>query len=73
MKRARRQDTHTRVAYAQGGWVGGGIKLNDLRDLVAATEDFDEHSHVKLEHSTITITETKSTRWADAGRSGTEQ
>jgi hypothetical protein len=68
VKRAHEQRTSTREAYVQSPLLGLGIRLADLRDIVAATEDYDEHSVVVLEKKRVTITETRRSHWLEVGR-----
>ena len=70
LKRAREQATSIRETYVQSNLMwgkGGGISLDDLRDLVAATADYDPGSRVLLEEKRVTVTETLRTPWAEKG------
>ena len=70
-KRAAEQSTTTRHSYVQSSLmfgIGGGIELADLRDLVAATEDYDQFSRVILENKKVTVIETKASYWMKRGR-----
>lgn len=70
-KRAAEIKTTTRKAYVQSNLMfglGGGIQLADLRDLVAATDDYDSMSRVILEKQKVTVIETLSTPWIRKGR-----
>lgn len=70
-KRAAEITTTTRHAYVQSNLmfgIGGGIQLADLRDLVAATDDYDPQSRVILEKQKVTVIETLSTPWIKRGR-----
>jgi hypothetical protein len=71
IKRAAEKKTTTRYAYVQSSLMwgkGGGISLADLRDVVAATEDYDPHSRVILEPNKVSVTETLETPWEKRGR-----
>lgn len=67
MKRAREQKTTTRHAYVQS-YMWNKISLDDLRDLVAATEDYDRNSKVEMVGNKLTVTETRQSYWAEVGR-----
>ena len=70
-KRAAEITTTERKAYVQSSLmfgVGGGIHLADLRDIVAATEDYNQFSRVILEKQKVTVIETLSTPWVHRGR-----
>lgn len=75
-KRAAEIRTTTRHAYVQSNLIfglGGGIQLADLRDLVAATDDYHSGSRVILEKQKVTVIETLSSPWVKRGRKeGTE-
>jgi len=62
------RNSTTRTAYVQQNWCGGGIGLDDLRELVAATEDFDKRSKVSLSTSNVTVTEHLETHWFDRSK-----
>lgn len=70
-KRAAEQKTTIRKAYVQSDLIfglGGGIQLADLRDIVAATEDYHPSSRVTLEPQRVTVIEQLATPWARRGR-----
>lgn len=69
-KRAAEQTTTTRRSYVQSSLLfgkGGGIQLQDLRDLVAATADYDWQSRVILEPNKAEVVETRQSAWRHAG------
>ena len=47
-----------------------GIRLNELRDLVAATANYSTHSNVILEKKKITVIERTTTHWRENGAEG---
>lgn len=47
-----------------------GIRLNELRDLVAATANYSTHSNVILEKKKITVIERMTTHWRENGAEG---
>lgn len=70
-KRAAEITTTTRKAYVQSNLIfgaGGGIQLADLRDIVAATNDYHWGSRVILEKQRVTVIETLSSPWKKRGR-----
>lgn len=70
-KRAAEQSTTVRESYVQSSLLfgkGGGIQLADLRDIVAATEDYDSGSRVILEPQKVTVIETTRSSWRHKGR-----
>lgn len=76
-KTAREQTTTTRSSYVQASWyhtgrVRGGsymmVSLRQLRDLIAATADYDENSTVRLESTSVKVTETRQSNWRALGR-----
>lgn len=74
-KRAAELTTTTREVYVQSSLmfgIGGGIQLADLRDIVAATEDYDHFSRVILEKQKVTVIETLTTPWKHKGRNERE-
>ena len=48
--------------------LGGGIHLSDLRDIVAATNDYDDNSRVILEPNKVTVIQTRESYWIKRGR-----
>ena len=71
MKRAKEQEITTRKAYVQSSLlfgIGGGIQLEDLRDLVDATKDYDPGSRVILKPQNVTVIETRQGSWVAKGR-----
>jgi len=69
-KRAAEQSTTFRKSYVQSNLMfgrGGGIQLADLRDLVAATEDYHSGSRVILEQQKVTVVEELSSPWIRKG------
>jgi hypothetical protein len=71
MKWAKEQTTTTRVSYVQATRLIGRksrLTLGALRDLVAATEDYDKSSEVILEDTSAKVTERRSSGWAERGR-----
>lgn len=71
MKWAKEQTTAKRVTYVQATRILGAasqIRLAALRDLVAATADYDERSEVLLEQSSVKVIEVKRSHWRDRGR-----
>lgn len=73
MKRAAERKTTTRYAYVQSSLMwgkGGGISLANLRDIVAATEDYAPDSRVVLTPNKVEVIETLSTPWKSSGRDG---
>lgn len=71
LKRAAEITTTTREAYVQSSLLfglGGGIQLADLRDIVAATEDYSDFSRVILEQKKVTVIETRKSPWIYKGR-----
>lgn len=67
-RRAAEITSTTRKAYVQSNLISSGIQLADLRDIVAATADYDDFSHVLLERKRVTVTEHKSSPWRKRGR-----
>lgn len=70
MKRAAEQKTAIRETYVQSNLLWGrygGISLSDLRDLVAATHDYDKGSQVILEKNKVTVIEERTTSWVRKG------
>ena len=76
MKAAREQTTKKRYAYVQsnGNFFTPGkgkwneISLSDLRDLVAATEDYHPRSTVELTSHNVSVTEITTSHWKELGR-----
>ena len=71
MKWAKEKTTTTRVSYVQATALIGRkarINLDALRDLVAATEDYDRFSEVLIDHSSVKVTECKASHWLERGR-----
>ena len=66
IKRAHEQTQCKRTTYVQGGLLSAGIRLDDLRDLVAATADYSPHSDVILEKK-ITVIEHTASHWTEKG------
>ncbi|MGN6724094.1 MAG: hypothetical protein ACTHJM_15920 [Marmoricola sp.] len=69
-KLAKEQTTTKRKVYVQRNFLRPGITLEDLRDLVAATEDYDMRSEVILEDRRVTVIETRQSIWSHKGREG---
>ena len=70
-KNAAEKTTTTRQAYVQSNsmfGLGGGIHLSDLRDIVAATNDYDDNSRVILEPNKVTVIQTRESYWIKRGR-----
>ena len=69
-KAAKTQTTTQRVTYIQNHVLARGFSLQDFRDLVASTEDYDKNSRVTFEGDgkVLKVTEVKSTFWASKGR-----
>ena len=69
-KVAKTQTTTQRVTYIQNHFLARGFSLQDFRDLVAATEDYDKNSRVTFEQNgnVLKVTEVKSTPWTSKGR-----
>lgn len=70
-KRAAEITTTTRRSYVQSNLlfgIGGGIQLADLRDIVAATEDYSPYSRVILKPQKVEVIETLSSPWINKGR-----
>lgn len=70
MKRAKEITQSTRRTYVQSDIMWGkrgGIQLADLRDLVAATEDYDRFSRVILEPNKVEVIETTTSPWREKG------
>ena len=57
----------TRITYVQNGLLSPGIRLNELRDLVAATANYSPRSDVILEKKKITVIERTTTHWRENG------
>ncbi|MBG9886145.1 hypothetical protein ABE10_06170 [Bacillus toyonensis] len=75
MKWAKEQTTTTRKSYVQATrLIGGRSRLNlaALRDIVAATENYDEHSEVLIEQTSVSVIETTQSRWRERGRAEAE-
>lgn len=71
MKWAKEQTTTTRVSYVQATRLIGRksrLTLSALRDLVAATEDYDGRSEVILEDTSAKVTERTASHWEERGR-----
>ena len=69
-RRAREQTQTTRRSYVQSSLMWGrrgGISLADLRDLVAATADYEDGSRVILEPNRVEVVETMTSPWAERG------
>ena len=64
---AHEKTEYKRTTYVQNGLLSPGIRLNELRDLVAATADYSPHSHVILEKKKITVIEHTTTHWREKG------
>lgn len=56
-KRVSTKREEIRTAYVQQNFCGGGIQLEDLRQLVEATRDYDPMSHVTLERHRVKVVE----------------
>jgi hypothetical protein len=69
-KRASEQTVTTRTSYVQSNilfGLGGGIQLQDLRDIVAATKDYSRYSRVILERQKVTVVEKSDNGWSRKG------
>ena len=66
-KYARENTECTRTTYVQNDLLSPGIRLNELRDLVAATANYSPHSDVILEKKRITVIEHTVTHWRENG------
>ena len=68
-KSAKTQETNRRVTYIQNHTLSRGWSLEDFRDLVAATQDYDKKSRVTIEQhgNVLKVTEVKSTHWTSRG------
>ncbi|MEI3845340.1 MULTISPECIES: hypothetical protein [unclassified Microbacterium] len=76
MKWAKEQTTTSRKSYVQARrLIGGRTRLNlaALRDIVAATEDYDEHSEVMIDDTSVSVTETTRSGWRERGREGADR
>lgn len=69
------QTTSTRKVHIQatrliGGFLGPYMRvtLDNLRDLVAATEDYDARSEVRIESTSVLVIETKRSGYFERGR-----
>ena len=70
MKLTKEQKTTARVSYVQAtGLIGkrSRLSLRALRDLVAATADYDEGSEVLIEHTSVKVTEVRQSHWQERG------
>lgn len=70
---AREQVTTTRQTYVQCSLLSRGVSLTDLRDLVAATRDYDPRSRVEVEGKKITVTEVNRGYWLKRGEEFTDE
>ena len=70
IKYAHEQTQYKRTTYIQNSLLSPGIRLNELRDLVAATADYSPHSDVILEKKKITVIEHTGTKWREKGSRG---
>ena len=66
-KYAREKTECTRTTYVQNDLLSPGIRLNELRDLVAATANHSPHSNVILEKKKITVIEYTTSHWTEKG------
>ena len=69
-KYAREKTECTRTTYVQNDLLSPGIRLNELRDLVAATANHSPHSNMILEKKKITVIERTTTHWRENGAEG---
>ena len=66
-KHAHEKTEYKRTTYVQNSLLSPGIRLNELRDLVAATADYSPRSDVILEKKRITVIEHTVTHWRENG------
>ena len=67
IKSAREQTQFKRTTYVQNSFLSAGIRLDELRDLVAATADYSPYSTVILEKKKITVIDYTISPWTEKG------
>lgn len=67
--------SHIQATRLIGGFLGPYMRVNlsDLRDLVAATEDYDARSEVRIESTSVSVIETESSGYWERGRDTTTE